>query len=155
MVARLKGEWEADYVHWQRRDLLARRYVCIWTDGVYPHAMALVRSHRGLRTLVMLKAARGTSRFVSQYEGAGEGTYNDHLPASPTPHVKVAPPRHARSRMKPRFPAIVVLGLHGAAASRDLVRKRASTAWQTGADHDGWVAPSRIVQRGLRGGVVR
>lgn len=106
VVARLKGEWEADYVHWQRRDLLARRYVCIWTDGVYPHAMALVRSHRGLRMLVMLKAARGASRFVSQYEGAGEGTYNDHLPASPTPHVKVAPPRHARGRMKARFPAI-------------------------------------------------
>ena len=56
--------------------------------------------------------------------------------------------------MKARFPAIGS-GLNGAAASRDLVRKRASTAWQTGAEHAGWIAPGRIVQRGLRGGVVR
>ncbi len=38
VLARLKGEWEADYVRWQRRDLSARRYVYLWADGVYLQA---------------------------------------------------------------------------------------------------------------------
>ena len=33
-IARLTGEWEADYARWQRRDLSARRYAYIWADGV-------------------------------------------------------------------------------------------------------------------------
>jgi putative transposase len=37
-VARLRGEWEADYARWQRRDLSARRYVYVWADGVYLQA---------------------------------------------------------------------------------------------------------------------
>src|SRR4051812_29841892 len=37
-IARLKAEWEAEYVRWQRRDLSARRYVYIWVDGVYLQA---------------------------------------------------------------------------------------------------------------------
>jgi putative transposase len=38
VLARLKGEWEADYARWQRRDLSARRYVYLWADGVYLQA---------------------------------------------------------------------------------------------------------------------
>ena len=38
VIARLRGEWEADYRRWQRRDLSARRYVYIWADGVYLQA---------------------------------------------------------------------------------------------------------------------
>ena len=38
VVARLRGEWEADYARWQRRDLSARRYVHVWADGVYLQA---------------------------------------------------------------------------------------------------------------------
>ena len=38
MVARLKGDWQADYERWQKRDLSARRYVYIWADGVYLQA---------------------------------------------------------------------------------------------------------------------
>jgi putative transposase len=38
VVARLRGEWEADFKRWQRRDLSARRYVYIWADGVYLQA---------------------------------------------------------------------------------------------------------------------
>lgn len=30
VIARLRGEWEADFKRWQRRDLSARRYVYIW-----------------------------------------------------------------------------------------------------------------------------
>jgi len=38
VVARLRGEWEADHARWQRRDLAARRYVYLWADGVYLQA---------------------------------------------------------------------------------------------------------------------
>ena len=38
VVARLKGEWEADHARWQGRDLSARRYVYLWADGVYLQA---------------------------------------------------------------------------------------------------------------------
>ena len=38
VVARLRGEWEADHTRWQRRDLSARRYVYLWADGVYLQA---------------------------------------------------------------------------------------------------------------------
>ena len=38
VIARLRGEWEADYARWQRRDLTARRYVYIWADGVHLQA---------------------------------------------------------------------------------------------------------------------
>ena len=38
VVARLRDEWEADYKHWQGRDLSARRYVYVWADGIYLQA---------------------------------------------------------------------------------------------------------------------
>jgi transposase-like protein len=38
VIARLRGEWQADYARWQRRDLSARRYVSVWADGVYLQA---------------------------------------------------------------------------------------------------------------------
>ena len=38
VIARLRGEWQADYARWQRRDLSARRYVYVWADGVYLQA---------------------------------------------------------------------------------------------------------------------
>ena len=38
VIARLRGEWAADYARWQRRDLSARRYVYVWADGVYLQA---------------------------------------------------------------------------------------------------------------------
>jgi len=38
VIARLRGEWEADYRRWQGRDLSARRYVYIWADGIYLQA---------------------------------------------------------------------------------------------------------------------
>ncbi len=38
VVARMRGEWEADYKRWQGRDLSARRYVYVWADGIYLQA---------------------------------------------------------------------------------------------------------------------
>jgi transposase-like protein len=38
VVARLRGEWEADHARWQRRDPSARRHVYVWADGVHLQA---------------------------------------------------------------------------------------------------------------------
>ena len=38
VIGRLKGEWEAEYLAWQERDLSGRRYVYAWADGVYLQA---------------------------------------------------------------------------------------------------------------------
>lgn len=38
VISRLTAGWQEDYDRWQRRDLAARRYVCIWADGVYLQA---------------------------------------------------------------------------------------------------------------------
>ena len=35
VIGRLKGEWEAEYLAWQERDLSGRSYVYVWADGVY------------------------------------------------------------------------------------------------------------------------
>src|SRR5215212_2798047 len=38
VIARLRGEWEAEHARWRRRDLSARHYVYLWADGVYLQA---------------------------------------------------------------------------------------------------------------------
>src|SRR5215212_9139059 len=38
VISRLKESWADDYARWQKRDLSARRYVYVWTDGVYLQA---------------------------------------------------------------------------------------------------------------------
>ncbi len=38
VIARLRGDWQADYMRWQRRDLSTRHYVYIWADGIYLQA---------------------------------------------------------------------------------------------------------------------
>ena len=38
MVARLRGEWEADHVRWRRRCLSVRRCVHVGADGAYLQA---------------------------------------------------------------------------------------------------------------------
>ncbi len=37
-ITRLTAGWEKEHDRWQHRDLSARRYVCIWADGVYLQA---------------------------------------------------------------------------------------------------------------------
>jgi len=62
-----------------------RNWAAAEPAGARPPAIVLVRSHRGVRTLVVLKAAPVASYFVSRCKGAGEGTGNDHLPDRPDP----------------------------------------------------------------------
>ena len=48
VIARIRGEWEADYARWQRRDLSARRDVSVWADGVYLQARMEPQAERML-----------------------------------------------------------------------------------------------------------
>lgn len=36
-ICRLKEQWHEEYEQWRKRDLGKRRYVYVWTDGVYCH----------------------------------------------------------------------------------------------------------------------
>lgn len=38
VIARLTASWADEYARWQGRDLSARRYACVWADGVYLQA---------------------------------------------------------------------------------------------------------------------
>jgi transposase-like protein len=38
VISRLTAEWQGEYERWQKRDLLARRYVYVWADGVFLQA---------------------------------------------------------------------------------------------------------------------
>jgi transposase-like protein len=38
VISRLTAEWQGEYERWQKRDLSARRYVYVWTDGVFLQA---------------------------------------------------------------------------------------------------------------------
>jgi putative transposase len=34
-IVRFKRIWESEYKDWAKRDLSAKRYVYVWTDGIY------------------------------------------------------------------------------------------------------------------------
>ena len=80
-IARLRGEWEADYTRWQRRDLSARRYVYIWTDGVYLQArteppQAECQTTKALRDILVLIGAtpEGKKELLGFQVGIREST---------------------------------------------------------------------------------
>jgi len=76
VVARLRGEWEADHARWQRRDLLARRYVYLWADGVYLQARMEPQAE-----CPTTKASRGPARADWRHAGGQEGA--GRLPGRP------------------------------------------------------------------------
>jgi len=69
VVARLRGEWEADYTRWQRRDLSAWRYVYIWADGVYLQARMEPQAE-----CPTAKTSRGHAGADRRDAGGQEGT---------------------------------------------------------------------------------
>jgi transposase-like protein len=38
VIGRLKGRWDDEYLAWQERDLIGKRYVYMWADGIYLQA---------------------------------------------------------------------------------------------------------------------
>ncbi len=80
-------------VHVSRDFLDDKKLGCGRTSGSQTTRHGVVRSHRGVRTLVVLKAASVASYFVNRCEGAGEGTGNDHLPDRSDPPTSQGRPR--------------------------------------------------------------
>jgi len=68
VIARLRGEWEADDMRWQRRDLSARRYVYVWADGTYLQARMEPQAE-----CPTTKASRGHVGSDRRHAGGQEG----------------------------------------------------------------------------------
>ena len=69
MIARLRAEWEAGRVRWQRRDLSAPRYVHVWADGVHLQA----RMEPQAECMLVLTAPRPRARRNSSASGSACG----------------------------------------------------------------------------------
>src|SRR5918994_5340981 len=70
VVARLRGEWEADHARWQRRDLSARRYVHLWADGV--HFTPRLEHERQCLLVLIGADASGRKELLAVEDGFGE-----------------------------------------------------------------------------------
>ena len=70
VVARLTTEWKAEYERWQRRDLLARRYVYVWADGVY--LQARMEDHAECMLVLIGATPEGKKELVGFQVGVRE-----------------------------------------------------------------------------------
>jgi putative transposase len=70
VIARLKGDWQAEYERWQQRDLSARRYVYVWADGVYLQARMEPQAERML--VVIGATPEGRKELVGFQVGTRE-----------------------------------------------------------------------------------
>jgi putative transposase len=94
VIARLRGDWEADYVRWQRRDLSTRHYVYIWADGIYlqarmePQAECMLATGEG--ALGFWKALEEVSPTTRHQRCTVHKTANvlDKMPKSVQPAAK-------------------------------------------------------------------
>jgi transposase-like protein len=72
VISRLKGEWEAEYQRWQKRDLSARRYVYVWADGVY--LQARMEPQAECMLVVMGATPEGKKELIGFQTGLREST---------------------------------------------------------------------------------
>ena len=72
VIARLSGEWQAEYEHWQGRDLSARRYVYLWADGVY--LQARMEEHAECMLVMIGATPEGGKELVGFQVGVREST---------------------------------------------------------------------------------
>ncbi len=70
VIARLTAEWRAEYEHWQRRDLSARRYVYVWADGVY--LQARMEEHAECMLVLIGATPEGKKELVGFQVGVRE-----------------------------------------------------------------------------------
>jgi transposase-like protein len=69
-VSRLKQKWEVEYSEWSQRDLLGKRYVYWWADGV--HFNIRMESDRNCILVVIGVLSDGTKELVAVEEGPRE-----------------------------------------------------------------------------------
>jgi transposase-like protein len=72
VIARLSGEWQIEYEHWQRRDLSVRRYVYLWADGVY--LQARMEEHAECMLVMIGATPEGGKELVGFQVGVREST---------------------------------------------------------------------------------
>ncbi len=70
VITRLTAEWQAEYEHWQRRDLSARRYVYVWADGVY--LQARMEEHAECMLVLIGATPEGKKELVGFQVGVRE-----------------------------------------------------------------------------------
>ena len=70
VIARLTAEWQAEYVRWQGRDPSARRYVYVWTDGVY--LQARMEEHAECMLVLIGATPEGRKELVGFQVGVRE-----------------------------------------------------------------------------------
>src|SRR5207253_9303992 len=70
-IARLTADWQAEYEHWQRRDLSARRNVYLWAHGVY--LQARMEDHSECILALVGATPEGRKELVGFQVGAREG----------------------------------------------------------------------------------
>jgi len=70
VVARLSAEWQAEYTHWQARDLSARRYLYVWADGVY--LQARMEDHAECMLVLIGATPEGKKELVGFQVGVRE-----------------------------------------------------------------------------------
>lgn len=63
-ITRLTSEWNADYEHWQKRDLSGRRYVYVWANGLY--LQARMEDQAECMLLLIGAAPEGNCRAASR-----------------------------------------------------------------------------------------
>jgi putative transposase len=69
-IVRLKEGWEVEYEQWTGRDLVGKRYVYLWADGIYFN----VRLEDQRRCILVLMGARpdGTKELLAVIDGERE-----------------------------------------------------------------------------------
>jgi putative transposase len=70
VIARLTGDWKAEYERWQSRDLSARRYVYLWADGVY--LQARLEDHAECMLVLIGATPEGRKELVGFQVGVRE-----------------------------------------------------------------------------------
>lgn len=69
-VVRLKQNWEADYRQWSQRDLVGKRYVYVWADGV--HFNVRLEEDRTCILVLMGATAEGKKELIAVQDGYRE-----------------------------------------------------------------------------------
>jgi transposase-like protein len=67
-IARLKEIWAEEHARWQQRDLSAKRYVYLWTDGVYFQA----RLEDDAQCILVIIGATARTRVQSRPSSSAE-----------------------------------------------------------------------------------
>ena len=72
-VVRLKRQWEQEYKDWSRRDLIGKRYVYFWADGIYFNVRLEDTENKRQCFLVIIGALEdGTKELVAVLDGYRE-----------------------------------------------------------------------------------